>query len=322
MKFATLRSDTRDGELCLVNKQMTHYVKVTHIAKTLQEALDRWDSVYEDLCKESIRLNNESSLYPVYSEELSLAPLPRAYQFLDASAYVHHVELARKSRGVDIPESFWKEPLMYQGVSDYFLSSRESIPKEFTKYGLDFESEIAVITDYVPRGTPAKKCLHHVKLLMLINDISLREIIRPELSKGFGFLQSKPQNSCSPVAVTPDELGEAWQNGKVHLPLMSYLNGSLFGKPNAGIDMVFDFSQLIAHACSTRSLCPGSIIASGTVSNKDQTVGNCCIVEQRMLQQQKGQELMCYLKLNDFITIKMEDTHGYSIFGSIQQKVQ
>jgi fumarylacetoacetate (FAA) hydrolase len=251
-----------------------------------------------------------------------MAPLPRAYQWADGSAYVTHVELVRKARGAEMPPSFWTDPLMYQGGSDGFIGPCEPILARDEAYGIDFEAEVAVITDDVPMAVEAQAAGKHIKLLMLVNDVSLRNLIPAELAKNFGFFQSKPASAFSPVAVTPDELGDAWKDGKVHLPLTVELNGARFGAPNAGDDMTFSFPQLIAHAAKTRSLGAGSIVGSGTVSNKDHARGSCCIAERRTLEQlEGGAPKTPFMKFGDRVKIEMRDAGGKSIFGAIDQEV-
>jgi fumarylacetoacetate (FAA) hydrolase len=235
---------------------------------------------------------------------------------------VNHVELVRKSRGVEMPESFWTDPLMYQGGSDTLLGPKDDIPIPSEKDGIDFEAEVAVITDDVPMGVSEKDAIKHIKLIMLVNDVSLRYLAMPEIAKGFGFLQAKPATAFSPVAVTPDDLGETWKDGRVHLPLITHYNGKLFGKPNCGVDMVFNFPRLISHAARTRFLSAGTIIGSGTVSNKDKSVGSSCIVEKRMLEKlEKGDSTTPFMKYGDTVRIEMLDKDGQSIFGAIEQKV-
>jgi fumarylacetoacetate (FAA) hydrolase len=252
-----------------------------------------------------------------------LSPLPRAYQWADGSAYVTHVELVRKARGADMPPSFWTDPLMYQGGSDSFIGPCDPILAADEAWGIDLEGEVAVITDDVPMGTDAAHAEKHIKLLMLVNDVSLRNLIPAELAKGFGFLQSKPASGFSPVAITPDELGEAWSEGRVHLPLNVYLNGASFGTPNAGEDMTFSFPQLIAHVAKTRALCAGSIIGSGTVSNKDRSRGSACIAERRSLETiEHGTPQTPFLKFGDRVRIEMLDSDGRSVFGAIDQQVR
>jgi fumarylacetoacetate (FAA) hydrolase len=250
------------------------------------------------------------------------SPLPRTYQWADGSAYVTHVELVRRARGAEMPESFWTDPLMYQGGSDSFIGPRDPIMAEDEAWGIDFEAEVAVITDDVPIGTKPDAAEKHVKLLMLVNDVSLRNLIPAELAKNFGFFQSKPASAFSPVAVTPDELGEAWSGAKVHLPLVVTYNGATFGRPNAGVDMTFSFAQLIAHAAKTRALCAGSIVGSGTVSNRDHSVGSACLAERRTLETiEQGKPVTPFMRFGDRVRIEMFDLDGNSIFGAIDQEV-
>lgn len=325
MKLASLRStSSRDGELCVVNQALTLAIRVPHIAPTLQNALDNWDTVEKKLLKVYQDLNegNLENSFKFDPQQYS-APLPRAYQWADGSAYVNHVELVRKARGAELPENFWTDPLMYQGGSDAFLGPHDPILAADEAFGIDFEAEIAVITDDVPMGISHEKAGQHIKLLMLVNDVSLRNLIPNELAKGFGFFQSKPSSSFSPVAITPDELGAAWDGERVHLALLSYLNGQLFGQPNAGIDMTFSFPKLIEHAAKTRLLSAGSIIGSGTVSNLDRSKGSSCIAEKRMLEIiAQGQATTSFMHFGDRIRIEMLDKQGNSLFGAIDQVVK
>ncbi|TAL64635.1 MAG: FAA hydrolase family protein, partial [Legionella sp.] len=285
MKLASLKSNTcRDGELCVVNCDLTQAIKVPHLAPTLQNALDHWQKVEPELQKVYQQLNDQQlkEAFPFDPQQCS-SPLPRAYQWADGSAYVNHVELVRKARGAEMPDNFWTDPLMYQGGSDGFLGPYDPIIAMDEAYGIDFEAEVAVITDDVPMACNKEEALKHIKLLMLVNDVSLRNLIPDEIAKGFGFFQSKPASSFSPVAITPDELGKHWADGRVHLPLRSVLNGEVFGQPNAGVDMTFSFPELIQHAAKTRILGAGTIIGSGTVSNIDRSKGSSCIAEKRML---------------------------------------
>jgi fumarylacetoacetate (FAA) hydrolase len=323
MKLASLKSG-RDGTLVVVSENLKKAIAVPGIAPTMQHALERWDAasphlrvIYEDLNK-----GEQLSGVLDFDPRKVASPLPRAYQWLDASAYVNHVELVRKSRGVEMPESFWTDPLMYQGESDWLLGPTDDIPVADEKYGIDFEAEIAVVTDDVPMGITPEDAASHIKLVMLVNDVSLRYLAMPELTKGFGFLQAKPATAFSPVAVTPDTLGAAWKDGKVHLPLITQYNGKPYGQPNAGIDMVFNFPTLIAHAAKTRFLSAGTILGSGTVSNKDKSVGSSCIVEKRTIEKlETGESTTPFMKFGDTVKIEMLDTKGKSIFGAIEQKV-
>lgn len=324
MKLATLKTNqSRDGELCLVNRALTQAVRVTEVATTLQTALDQWHK-NEPILLEIYQALNQGQRNDAFAFDANqmASPLPRAYQWADGSAYVNHVELVRKARGAEMPSNFWTDPLMYQGGSDSFLSPTEPIVVESEAYGIDFESEIAVITDDVPMGIAPADAGQYIRLIMLVNDVSLRHLIPNELAKGFGFFQSKPSSSFSPVAVTPDELAQHWDGQRVHLPLFSYLNGTLFGQPNAGDDMTFSFPELIAHAAKTRPLTAGTIIGSGTVSNLDRSKGSSCIAEKRMLEIiAGGQAQTPFMREGDQIRIEMNDENGNSIFGAIEQQV-
>ena len=323
MKLATLNNNTRDGQLIVESKNKTKAELVPNIAKTLQQAIDNWqvhksslEQIYQDLN------NNKLSEAFNFDEQQVMAPLPRAYQWADSSAYVSHVELVRKSRGVEMPPNFWTDPLMYQGGSDRFLAPHQNIPVERLDYGVDFEAEVAVITNDVPMACDLNTAKQSIILLMLVNDVSFRNLAGGELAKGFGFFQCKPSSSFSPVAVTPDELGDAWHDGKVDLPLVSKINNKLFGRPNASVDMTFNFPQLICHAAKTRELCAGTILGSGTVSNKDRSVGSSCIVEKRCLEIiESGEAKTSFLVYDDVVNIEMLDKDNKSIFGTINQKV-
>jgi fumarylacetoacetate (FAA) hydrolase len=324
MKLASLKSESlRDGILCVVNKQLTKGLRVPEIAATMQYALDHWQAVAPQLEIKYQELN-ERSIYNAFDFDPKdcTSPLPRAYQWADGSAYVNHVELVRKARGTVLPENFWTDPLMYQGGSDAFLGPRDPIVAADEAYGVDFEAEIAIITDEVPMGITPKNAQKHIKLFMLVNDVSLRNLIPDELAKGFGFFHSKPASSFSPVALTPDELGSDWDGQRLHLPLLSYLNDTLFGKPNAGVDMTFSFPELIAHAAKTRTLSPGTIIGSGTVSNIDRSLGSSCIAEKRMLELlETGKAHTPFMRFNDRIRIEMLDEKGNNLFGAIEQSL-
>lgn len=333
MKLASLRDSTqrRDGRLVVVSRDLTRYLDAHSIAPTLQAALDDWARLEPSLQTLSARVNAGEGTS--FDPEKCLSPLPRAFQWADGSAYVNHVELVRKARGAELPPSFWTDPLMYQGGSDGFLAPTEDIPLADAQWGLDFEAEVAVITDDVPQACDARATGEHIRLLMLVNDVSLRGLIAGELAKGFGFFQSKPASAFSPVAVTPDELGSAWDGGRVHLPLRVQLNGRDFGRANAGVDMTFDFPALIAHAAKTRSLAAGTIIGSGTVSNRDANggpgrpideggLGYSCIAEQRTVEQLRtGSISTPFLSSGDQVKIEMRDANDRSIFGSIDQRV-
>ncbi|MBM0511775.1 fumarylacetoacetate hydrolase family protein [Aeromonas hydrophila] len=323
MKLATLNNGKRDGALVVVSRDLSRAVRVPQLAATLQAALDEWAELAPKLTAVYQQLNDGAcaDAFP-FDETACLSPLPRAYQWADGSAYVNHVELVRKARGAEMPASFWHDPLIYQGGSDSFLPPRGAIPMGSEEWGIDFESEIAVITDDVPMGTSPQAAAGHIKLLMLVNDVSLRNLIPGELAKGFGFFQSKPSSSFSPLAITPDELGDDWHDGKVHLPLETHLNGALFGAPDAGVDMTFNFYELIAHAAKTRPLGAGCIIGSGTVSNYDRSRGSSCLAELRMLEIiESGQATTPFLRFGDTVSIAMQDRNGMSLFGTILQRV-
>ncbi len=324
MKLATLKSeDSRDGRLIVVARDLRTAVHADAVCPNLQTALENWRAVAPELDQVYGMLSAGQAMnaFPLDPKQLH-SPLPRAYQWLDGSAYVNHVELVRKSRGVEMPENFLTDPLMYQGASDSFLGPTDDVPLPSEKDGIDFEAEVAVITDDVPMGVSVAEASSHIKLILLVNDVSLRYLAMPEIAKGFGFLQAKPASSFSPVAVTPDALGDAWREGRVHLPLYTFYNGELFGKPNAGQDMTFNFPQLIAHAARTRHLSAGTIIGSGTVSNKDRTVGSSCIVEQRTIEKlEAGESTTPFMKFGDTVKIEMLDANGKSVFGAIEQKV-
>lgn len=334
MKLATLKNGTRDGQLILVTGDLSHYVDASAIAPTLQAALDNWNAIAPRLRELADEIGAGSSIAKLVKLDTAKlhSPLPRAFQWADGSAYVNHVELVRKARGAEMPETFWTDPLMYQGGSDSFLGPRDDIRLADTAWGIDMEGEIAVITGDIPMGASLEQARDGIRLIMLVNDVSLRGLIPGELAKGFGFFQSKPSSAFSPVAVTPDELGDAWDGGKVHLPLCVDLNGKPFGRANAGVDMTFDFAQLVAHAAKTRPLCAGSIIGSGTVSNKldgaagkpvDQGgAGYSCIAEIRMIETiENGKPETPFMQFGDQVRIEMLDGDGQSIFGAIDQKV-
>ncbi|MDJ0894566.1 MAG: fumarylacetoacetate hydrolase family protein [Alphaproteobacteria bacterium] len=327
MKLASLKAGGRDGTLLVVSRDLTRAVAVPEIAGTLQHALDDWADCAPRLAARCDALNaghaeDALDFAAALGEGAVHAPLPRAYQWVDGSAYVTHVELARRARGAEMPSSFWTEPLMYQGGSDSFLGPRDPIVAVDESHGIDFEAELAVIVDDVPMGICCERAGAHIKLLMLANDVSLRGLIPAELAKGFGFLQGKPSTAFSPVAVSLDELNGAWDGAKVHLPLLTYLNDAQHGRPDAGQDMTFDFTQLIAHAAATRRLCAGTIIGSGTVANRDPSVGASCLLETRMRETlADGEPSTPFLQLGDRVRIEMVDRAGASIFGAIKNKV-
>jgi len=329
MKLATLRNGTRDGQLVVVSKDLSRYISADGIAPTMQYALDNWSVVQPQLVELASSVNDSGA---AFSEAEAASPLPRAYQWADGSAYVNHVELVRKARGAEIPESFWTDPLMYQGGSDTFLDPQQNITMPTADWGIDMEGEVAVIVGDVPMGVSLEDAAKAIRLIMLVNDVSLRALIPGELAKGFGFFQSKPSSAFSPVAVTPDELGSAWQEGKVHLPLRVDYNGKAFGRANAGVDMTFNFPTLIAHAAKSRPLCAGTIIGSGTVSNKlngepgksidEGGLGYSCIAEIRMIETiNHGKPSTSFMQFGDTVSIEMRDDNDQSIFGLIDQTV-
>jgi fumarylacetoacetate (FAA) hydrolase len=321
MKLASLKSG-RDGQLVVVSRDLSFYVEAGSVAETLQGALDDWAQCGPRLEVISNDLNAGDVEGTPFDPKLCGSPLPRAYQWADGSAYVNHVELVRKARGAQMPESFWTDPLMYQGGSDSFLGPREDIVVEDEAWGIDFEGEVAVITDDVAMGTKSEQATEHIKLVMLVNDVSLRNLIPGELGKGFGFFHAKPSSAFSPVAVTLDELAGYWQDGKVHLPLTCTLNGEVLGAPEAGIDMTFNFPDLVAHAARTRPLVSGSIVGSGTISNVDRSRGSACLAEIRMLETlADGKPETDFMKFGDQIRLEMLDAEERTIFGAIDQKV-
>lgn len=333
MKLATYKNDTRDGCLMVVSRDLSRACSAQDIAKTMQEALDNWQEISPQLQMRYQQLNNNECESVAFDTTRCESPLPRAYQWADGSAYVNHVELVRKARGAEMPESFWTDPLMYQGGSDDFIGPNDDIILPSDDWGIDFEGEVAVVTDDVPMACTSQQAAERIRLIMLVNDVSLRDLIPGELAKGFGFFQSKPASSFSPVAVTPDELGDAWQDSKVHLPLRSTYNGELFGKPEAGQDMTFDFGELVAHAAKSRNLGAGAIIGSGTVSNKQGTdhgsaiseggLGYSCIAEVRMIETiRDGKPSTPFMQFGDRIRIEMMDKDGNSVFGAIEQQVK
>jgi fumarylacetoacetate (FAA) hydrolase len=328
MKLATLKHDGRDGALLVVSRDLTRAVAAPQVARTLQAALEEWSdraprlaAIAEELETGRRQTIEGSNIFEFDPAECH-SPLPRAYQWADGSAYLHHVELVRKARGAEMPPSFYTDPLMYQGGSDSFIGPCDDAPFGDEAHGIDCEGEVAVITDDVPMAVSPEAARAHIKLVMLVNDWSLRNLIPAELAKGFGFFHAKPATSFSPVAVTVDELGAAWRDAKLHLPLNVSINGAWFGNPNAGTDMNFDFGQLIAHAARTRELEAGTIIGSGTVSNRDPKVGSACLAEKRTIETiEAGKPVTPFLKFGDRVRIEMKGADGRSIFGAIDQKV-
>lgn len=332
MKLASLKGG-RDGRLAVVSHDLAWCADATHIAPTLQAALDDWERIEPQLRLLDTDLAHGTIPRDRFHERETLAPLPRAFQWADGSAYVNHVQLVRKARGAEMPESFWTDPLMYQGASDEMLPPRAPIPLSDEAWGCDLEAEVVVVTGDVPRGASREEALGHVRLVGLVNDVSLRHLIPAELAKGFGFLQAKPASALSPVLVTPDELGDAWRDGKLHGALKVDLNGEPFGRADAGEDMTFDFGTLIAHLARTRNVGAGSIVGSGTVSNRDPDggpgkpiaqggLGYSCIAEVRTVETiLEGKPATPFLKHGDTVRIWMDDEHGHPIFGVIEQTV-
>ena len=333
MKLATLKTGTRDGRLVVVSKDLTQFTDASAIAPTLQAALDGWADAAPKLAQLAEQVELGSVPTERFHEHDCESPLPRAYQWADGSAYINHVELVRKARGAEVPESFYDDPLMYQGGSDAFLAPRDDIPLGDVAWGCDMEGEIAIITDDVPMGVSETNAVSHIKLIMLCNDVSLRGLIPAELAKGFGFFQSKPPSAFSPVAVTPDELGPVWKDSLIHLPLNVDYNGSPFGRANAGVDATFSLARLVSHAAKTRPLTAGTVIGSGTVSNKgadgdpgkpvaEGGLGYSCIAEIRMIEKiATGDFKTPFMKPGDTVRIEMMAEDGRSIFGAIEQKV-
>jgi fumarylacetoacetate (FAA) hydrolase len=333
MKLATLRDGSRDGRLVVVSRDLSRCLSVMPVTKTLQFALDEWAAIEPTLRVFSDRVNAGAAGSEPFDPKNCLSPLPRTYQWVDGSAYVNHVALVRTARGAEMPDSFWTDPLMYQGGSDSFLAPCDPIRGD-PVWGIDFEAEVAVVTGDVPIGVSIDAARAAIRFIMLVNDVSLRNLVPSELAKGFGFFQSKPSSAFSPVAVTPDALGPAWDGGRLHLPLLSQLNGRPFGKPNAGVDMTFDFPTLIVHAARTRPLAAGTIVGSGTVSNRgpdggpgrtiaEGGVGYSCIAEQRVVETIVGGAAQTpFLKAGDQVRIEMLGPDGQSIFGAIEQSVE
>jgi len=332
MKLASLKSG-RDGKLIVVSEDLAWFADASHIAANMQTALDSWDSIKPRLQSLATDLAHDAIPKERFHEREAAAPLPRAYQWADGSAYVNHVELVRKARGAELPESFWTDPLMYQGGSDVFMGARDDIPLKDEAWGCDLEAEVVVVTGEVPQGVTPEEALDHILLVGLVNDVSLRNLIPAELAKGFGFVQSKPASALSPVFVTPDDLGDHWKDGKLHRVVHVDLNDEPFGRDEAGVDMTFDFGVLIAHLAKTRSIGAGSIIGSGTVSNRDANggpgkpiadggLGYSCLAEVRMVEKiQQGEMKTEFLKFGDSVRIDVKDEAGHSIFGAIEQTV-
>jgi len=329
MKLASLKEGGRDGTLIVVSRDLARAVRVPGIAPTLQRALEDWSNLAPRLNAVSEALNLATKAQTVQGEPVFAldaaalaAPLPRAYEFVDGSAYLPHVERVRRARGAEVPQSFYVDPLMYQATSAGFLGPRDDIAVASTDYGIDLEAEVVVVTDDVPMAVTPEAAARHIQLIGLVNDVSLRNLIPDELAKGFGFLQSKPRSALSPVFVTPDELGDAWQACKVQLPLVSMLNGAWFGAPECGVDMQFNFAQLVAHAARTRPLSAGTIVGSGTIANQDEGKGASCLAERRVLEViRAGKPTTPFLTFGDTVRIEMLDREGRSLFGAIEQRV-
>ena len=324
MKLGSLKEGGRDGTLVVVSRDLARAVLAGGIAATLQQALDDWQHAAPRLVAlaQALEAGQAAGAFELEMQALA-APLPRAYEFVDGSAYLPHVARVRKARGAEVPESFYSDPLMYQAVSAGFYGPRDPVLVADEAYGIDLEAEVVIVTDDVPQGATAAQAAGHIQLVGLVNDVSLRNLIPGELAKGFGFLQSKPRSALSPVFVTPDELGDAWRGNKLHLPLLTHINGKWFGAPEAGIDMQFDFSQLVAHAAKTRPLSAGTIVGSGTVANEDTSLGASCFAEQRTVEALRdGQPSTPFMKFGDRVRIEMLDREGRSLFGAIEQRIE
>ena len=327
MKLATLKEGGRDGTLIVVSRDLVHGVAATDIALTLQAALDDWQrsaprlrALYDALCKH--RHKAVANAFELNFNMLA-APLPRAYEFVDGSAYLPHVERVRKARGATVPATFYTDPLMYQATSAGFLGPRDPVRVPSEDYGIDLEAEVVVVTDDVPMAVTPEQAAQHIQLIGLVNDVSLRNLIPGELAKGFGFLQSKPRSALSPVFATPNELRDSWSDNKVHLPMRTWINGQWFGEAEAGEDMQFSFAQLVAHAAKTRPLAAGTIVGSGTIANQDTSRGASCLAEQRTVEKLRdGEAKTPFLKYGDTVKIDMHDVDGHSIFGAIEQTIE
>ena len=324
MKLGSLKEGGRDGTLIVVSRDLTRAVLAKGIANTLQAALEDWSNLAPRLnaLSESLNAGDADGVFDLDFNALA-APLPRAYEFVDGSAYLPHVERVRRARGAEVPESFYTDPLMYQATSASFHGPRDAVRVVSEDYGIDLEAEIVVITDDVPMAVTPAQAAEHIQLIGLVNDVSLRNLIPGELNKGFGFLQSKPRSALSPVFVTPDELGVAWRDNKVHLPLLTQINGEWFGAPEAGVDMQFDFSQLVAHAAKTRPLSAGTIVGSGTIANEDTSKGASCFAELRTVETLRdGKPSTPFMKFGDVVRIEMKNSDGSLIFGAIEQRIE
>ncbi|MGS1076572.1 fumarylacetoacetate hydrolase family protein [Pseudoxanthomonas beigongshangi] len=324
MKLGSLKEGGRDGTLVMVSRDLSRAVRATGIATTLQQALEDWSNVAPRLnaLSESLNQGDADGVFDLDHKALA-APLPRAYEFVDGSAYLPHVERVRRARNAEVPESFYTDPLMYQATSAGFHGPRDPVRVVSEDYGIDLEAEILVVTDDVPMAVTPEQAAGHIQLIGLVNDVSLRNLIPPELAKGFGFLQSKPRSALSPVFVTPDELGDVWRGSKVHLPLLTHINGEWFGAPEAGVDMQFDFAQLVAHAAKTRPLSAGTLVGSGTIANEDTSKGASCFAERRTVETLRdGKPSTPFMKFGDVVRIEMLNSDGDSIFGAIEQRIE
>ena len=324
MKLGSLKEGGRDGTLIVVSRDLIRAVRADAIAPTLQRALEDWSNTAPRLNALSDALN-AGEAEGAFDLDMALlaSPLPRAYEFVDGSAYLPHVARVRRARGVEVPESFYVDPLMYQAVSAGFYGPRDPVRVPSEDYGIDLEAEVVIVTDDVPMAPTPEQAAGHIQLIGLVNDVSLRNLIPNELAKGFGFLQSKPRSALSPVFVTPDELGDAWQGNKVHLPLLTHINGAWFGAPEAGVDMQFDFAQLLAHAAKTRPLSAGTIVGSGTVANEDTSLGASCFAEKRTVETlETGKPITPFMRYGDVVRIEMRSRDGQDIFGAIEQRIE
>ena len=324
MKLGSLKEGGRDGTLIVVSRDLARGVRATGIAPTLQQALEDWSNTAPRLNALYVQLNEgqAEAAFDIDLQQLA-APLPRAYEFVDGSAYLPHVERVRRARGAEVPESFYVDPLMYQAVSAGFYGPRDAVKVVDEGYGIDLEAEIVVVTDDVPMAVTPEQASSHIQLVGLVNDVSLRNLIPPELAKGFGFLQSKPRSALSPVFVTPDELGDDWRGDKLHLPLLTHINGAWFGAPEAGEDMQFSCAQLVAHAAKTRPLSAGTIVGSGTIANQDTSRGASCFAERRTIETlETGKPITPFMSFGDVVRVEMLDHDGRSIFGAIEQVIE
>ncbi len=322
MKLGTLRNGRRDGELVVVSDDGERFIRTPEIAATMQQALDTWSDAEPKLRAVATQLNGDDTLGEAVDLDDFMAPLPRAYEWIDGSAYINHIVLVRKARGAEPPETLETDPLVYQGGSGELLGPTDDIELADESWGCDFEAELAVILGDTPRGTKAEEASDYVRLVVALNDVSLRNLIPGELAKSFGFFQSKPATAFAPFAVTPDGLGDQWKDGRLHRRLKSYYNGELFGEPEAGPEMHFSFFELVEHCCKTRSLTAGTILGSGTVSTEDRSSGSSCLAEKRMIEKiDTGEFKTPFMKPGDRVQIKMEDDQGRSLFGTIDQRV-